>query len=102
MHLSSAINLTSLQFSSNSTDRLAAVTAILTILVLSLLPFVLLAFLYYNFERLPDEQFIKRFGVTYEGLKTDQKSSLWRPFLFMIRRMVFSFLVTLAHDKTMF
>jgi len=102
MHLSSTVNLTSLVWSSNSGDWLAAVTAILTAIVLNLLPFVLVAYLYYNFARLPDEQFKKRFGVTYTGLKTDQKSSLLRPFLFLLRRMLFSLLVTLAHEHTMF
>jgi len=55
MHLSSTVNLTSLVWSSNSGDWLAAVTAILTAIVLNLLPFVLVAYLYYNFARLPDE-----------------------------------------------
>jgi len=101
MDLSSTINLTSLVWSSNSGDWLAAVTAILTAVVLNLLPFVLFAYLYYNFARLPeDEKFKKRIGVAYERLRTDQKSSLWHPFLFLLRRSLFSFLVIFAQEVT--
>jgi len=65
-----------------------ASTTILGVCV-ALMPGFFLIFYLKNFDRLGDYFFEKKFGATYEGLKTDQKTVLAYPIYFIVRRVTF-------------
>ena len=52
-----------------------------------------------KFDTWEDESFEERYGATLEGLRKDKKSSIFYPFLFMTRRLLFAVvaIVTIEH-----
>jgi len=58
-------------------------------LVLSI-PFII-GFYTYNFDKLDDPVFEKKWGAPYEGLKKDTKWSLLFPITFVVRRACFAY-----------
>ena len=99
LHLSSTISVANLLFSSHSGDWIGASTSILVAIVVNIFPFGLMCFLYCKKSQLEDEEFKARFGIVYEGLDTSRKTFLVYPFLFLMRRMIFSLLVIFVHQS---
>jgi len=100
LHLSSTINAANLYWSSNSGDWLASLTTLPVAFVVNAFPIWLFMFLRRNHERLSEEEFKARFGATYEGLVTESKTFIGHPLIFILRRMLFSFMVVLIRDLT--
>jgi hypothetical protein len=59
-------------------------------LCLVILPFWIIYFyIFKHFEDLEDEEFEKKYGAVYEGLRRDKKSVLFYPVYFVVRRVLF-------------
>ena len=76
-------------------------TIVKVLLVSAVVIFPVLAIVLYlrKFDKWQDEAFEERYGATLEGLRKDKKGSIFYPFLFMIRRLLFAVvaIVTIEH-----
>ena len=58
----------------------------------AILPFFVMVFYCKKFNRLGDQDFNDTYGSTYDGLRTDDRSILFFPVFFLIRRYIFIFM----------
>ena len=63
--------------------------AIVFLIVLVVLPVFVILFYWYWFEKLDDEEFEKKYGAAYEGLKKDDTFSFVYMSFFIVRRIIF-------------
>lgn len=71
--------------------------AIIFAALIGLAPFFVVGFYSFNFSKLGDEEFTKKFGSVYEGLKTNSRSVIAFTTIFMVRRALFALLAVMLY-----
>ena len=66
--------------------------------MLLLLPFWTLGFYCKNHKKWQDPEFLQRYDAVFTGLKTDKRSSLAYTVIFLLKRIAFVLVVSLAGD----
>lgn len=64
-----------------------------------MLPCLTLSFLLKNRTKLPDRNYVSRFGTLYQGIKVENKSTTIYSFIFLIRRLFMVCLVVFLNDQ---
>lgn len=71
-------------------------------LILIVMPFWILIFYCCKFEKLGDEKFNEKWGSAYDGLNPKKRSSIFYPFYFLVRRMLFiTFILSWKHSTSL-
>lgn len=65
-------------------------------------PALVLSFMLKNRTRLPDRNLISRYGTLYQGIRTEQKSTVIHSFVFLLRRLCLVCLVVFFDDLEFF
>ena len=102
--LSVLISLTDMQWSGELYNNSVLYTNIFSIVVTIFLlgmPIFILGFYWKNIDKLEDKEFVETYGDIYDGLalsqdKESRKIALFYPFWFVVRRMLFAFVVIFA------
>lgn len=58
-------------------------------IILHAMPIFVIIFYCKNFSKMSDKKFSKKWGSTYDGLRTDKKSIICFPVIFLVRRIIF-------------
>mmetsp|Transcript_38853 Transcript_38853/g.50866 ORF Transcript_38853/g.50866 Transcript_38853/m.50866 type:complete len:257 (-) Transcript_38853:602-1372(-) len=67
-------------------------------LTIVLLPIWVLVFYCRNFKKWQNDGFEEKYGAIFEGLRTDRRSSLGYPMIFILRRFALVLVVTVGRD----
>ena len=73
------------------------ITLILGLIVACFLPFMMIFYLL-NFTNWDNDNFDKRYGTVFDGLRKDRKSSLFYPFFLIFRRLAFTIVALFASE----
>lgn len=75
-----------------------SVLALFYLVVCFVFPVAQALFCWYNFSKLEDRPFVKRFGSMWEGKRTDDKGFILYNFWFIGRRLMLALLVVYARE----
>lgn len=95
------INLKALKFNT-AFQALTSVTVFIVLIIVILFPVFVPLFLYKNRKRFSEKLFKDRFNTLYEELKTDHYLLFIYQFLFLMRRLIFSFTLIFLMKGGMF
>ena len=87
---------------SNIQDGFCSVCSIIFMVVCSVFPIWAFAKIYYNFEKLEEEEFKETYGSLYDDLKTNCLVSSMYHMMFLARRFIIVMLLMLAEESTYF
>ena len=65
-------------------------------------PCLTLSFLLRNRTKLPDRNYVSRYGTLYQGIKVENRSTTIYTFIFLLRRLFFVCLVVFVEEKEYF
>lgn len=71
-------------------------------ILMIIFPALVLSFMLKNRSRLPDRNLISRYGTLYQGIRTEQKSTVIHSFVFLLRRLCLVCLVVFFDDMEYF
>lgn len=71
-------------------------------IIMIIFPALTLSFLLKSRERLPDRNYVSRYGTLYSGIKVENKSTAIYTFVFLMRRLFLVCLIVFANEKSFF
>lgn len=71
-------------------------------ILMIMFPCLTLSFLLKNRSKLPDRNYVARYGTLYQGIKVENKSTTIYTFIFIMRRLFFVCLVVFLDEKAFF
>ena len=74
------------------------ITLFVMLAAIIVLPPWIIYFYCKNFAKLQDEEFEKKYGATFEGLRTESKAVLAYPIIFILRRFALVLIITVGKN----
>ena len=97
--ITSIMNLYNTKWDSRS-DIFSSIFSIIIFTWIFFFPFLIWTLLWTKFDKLKDQNLINTIGTTYIGLRQDSKLALLYHVIYMLRRLVFSFLVFIFRNHS--